>query len=364
MRIAMIGSRGIPAREGGVERVVEQLTCELAARGHEVLVYCRRHYTGSAPAPAAGRAILTVGLGGKHLDTFTHTATAMLDVLRRRVDVVHIHSPGPALWSWIPAAAGLGIVFTVHAPDWRRAKWSLPAKGLIRAGLACGMRLADAVTTVSAPLAAELGRSYGREIITIANATRPARPQPPQTVSRWSLEPDGYCLYVGRIVPEKRLDLLLRAWSGAGGRTLVVVGDADESRYARACKKLAGPDVMFVGRQHGRVLSGLYSHAAMVIQPSVLEGMSLVLLEAAAHGRCILAADIPENRGIMGEAVLYFPSDNVDELRGQIQRWLSKDTSCRSEMGMKAKAVVCESFTWSEAASVLEGVYLRVAQKR
>ncbi|MDY6914475.1 MAG: glycosyltransferase family 4 protein [Planctomycetota bacterium] len=365
MRIAMIGSRGIPAREGGVERVVEQITGELVALGHEVLVYCRRHYVGSAPAPVAGRAIPTPGLAGKHLDTFTHTGTAMLDVLRRRVDVVHIHSPGPALWSWIPAAAGLGIVFTVHAPDWRRAKWSLPAKGLIRAGLACGMRFADAVTTVSGPLATELGELYDREIITIPNATCPARLQPPETISRWRLEPDGYGLYVGRIVPEKRLDLLLRAWTNAGGgRPLVVVGDADENRYARACKKLAGPNVMFVGRQHGKVLAGLYSHAAMVIQPSVLEGMSLVLLEAAAYGRCILAADIPENRRIMGEAILYFQSDDIDELRGQIRGWLSKDTSCRSELGMKARSVVSEVFSWPEAASALESVYLRVVQER
>ena len=134
MRIAMIGSRGIPARIGGVEHVVEDLTRHLVARGHDVIVYGRKHYLAGAGQPQAGRCIVTAGLSGKHLDTFTHSASAACDVLRRKVDVVHIHSPGPALWSWLPAMAALPVVFTVHAPDWQREKWSLPAKCVIRGG--------------------------------------------------------------------------------------------------------------------------------------------------------------------------------------------------------------------------------------
>ena len=364
MRIAMIGSRGIPARAGGIERVVEELTRELSARGHEVFVYGRRHYIQDDGKPQAGRLILTAGLDGKHLDTITHTATAMLDVLRRQVDVVHLHSPGPALLSWIPAAAGLPLVLTVHAPDWQRDKWSPPAKAMLRAGLACGMRLARAVTAVSRSLAEELSRRYRREVFYVPNAMRPLEPRSPQAVSQWGLKPFGYALYVGRVVPEKRLHLLLEAWKILDrSHLLVVAGDHRQGRYAKACCRLAGPNVLFVGPQYGQALAGLYSNAALVVQPSVLEGMSLVLLEAAAHGRCILAARIPPNLEAMGDCILYFDKDNVSQLAEQIERCL-KDSELARSLGLKAKKHVERSFSWRSAAEQMERIYRQAMKGR
>jgi glycosyltransferase involved in cell wall biosynthesis len=357
MRIAMIGSRGIPARWGGVERVVEELARELSSRGHEVLVYGRRWYLADAGRADAGKVIVTAGLRGKALDTITHTATAMLDVRRRGVDVVHIHSPGPALLSWMPRLAGLPIVLTVHAADWRRDKWFGPAKLMLKLGLMCGMKVAGAVTAVSGPLAAELARSFGREVLYVPNAVHLPVPTQIGRIAQWGLKPDDYLLYVGRIVPEKRLDLLLCALSRVETqRKIVVAAELDNSRYCRRCRALAGPGTLFVGPQYGQVLSELYACAALVVQPSVLEGMSLVLLEAAAHGRCVLAADIPENREIMGESILYFSTDNIDELAMGINRSLEQD-DLRRELGRKARALVSGKYSWSEVASQMENVY-------
>lgn len=148
MRIAMIGSRGVPAGVGGVEHVVDELTRELTARGHEVLVYARRWYQRTRPqAPLldGARVIVTAGLVGKHCDTITHTATAMFDVLGRAVDLIHVFSPGPALLAFVPAAAGKKLIFTVQGPDWEAAKWSGPARWLLGGGLGMGMRFASAV---------------------------------------------------------------------------------------------------------------------------------------------------------------------------------------------------------------------------
>jgi len=376
MRIAMIGIRGIPARMGGAEHVVEELAREMSARGHDVIVYARPCYlagdNGHAPpglvwecaSLGSGRTILTAGLEGKHLEAITHASTAMWDVLHRSVDVVHVHSPGPALLSWVPALCGKALVFTVHAPDWRRDKWSRAAKAVLRAGLACGMRLADVVTAVSASLAEGLAREFGREVIHVPNAVRPAQPRPIQAISRWGLATDGYVLHVGRIVPEKRLDLLLRAWPGADAhRPLVVAGDYESSRYGRACRSSAGANVLFLGPRYGQVLAELYTHAALVVQPSVLEGMSLVVLEAAAYGRCILAADIPANREVLGEAAMYFTPDHVTELRQQICRSLANG-GLRKRLGTEARSIVEARFSWPATADRMERIYRQARQQK
>jgi len=365
MRVAMLGSRGLPAGVGGVERAVQELSRQLVARGHEVLVYSRRHYAvGAAAGAGCGRAVLTPGLAWAPLDALTHTATAAFDVLRRRADVVHVHSPGPALWSWLPAMGRVPIVLTVHAPDWQRQRWPLPGRLALRAGLAVGMRLAGAVTSVSAPLAEELARRFALDVEHVPNGFAPARPQGTDRLERLGLAAGDYALYVGRLVPEKRLDLLLRAWAKVPGeRRLVVVAPLDGGRYALACRRAAGAGVSFVGPRGGRTLRQLYAHAAMVVQPSALEGMSLVLLEAAAHGRCVLAADIPANRAAMGEAILYFPVDDADNLAAEICRlWEREDV--RQEMGRRAGCRAAAGAGWPEVAERFERIYARLPQRR
>jgi glycosyltransferase involved in cell wall biosynthesis len=357
MRIAMIGSRGLPAHVGGVERVVQELARELASLGHEIIVYSRRHYSASGAGVDFCRVVHTPGAAGKHLDTLTHTATAMFDVLRRRVDVVHVHSPGPALLSWIPALARRPVVLTIHAPDWRRARWSPAARWMIRRGLACGMRTAAAVTCVSRPLAEELSRRFARAVVHVPNAARPVRPAPPHLIRRWNLTPGKYVLYVGRIVPEKRLDLLLSAWKMLDiRRNLVIVGEAGEGRYARQCQGRAGPSARFVGRQAGQALAELYTNSALVAQPSSLEGMSLVLLEAAAYQRCVLAADIPDNRACMGDSIVYFQRDDVEDLAAKLRQLLSSEDLRRS-LGSRAHAYVRERYSWRKSARAMEDVY-------
>jgi len=366
MRIAMVGLRGFPARAGGAERAAECLAGELVRRGHEIIVYGRRDYLRDAPPWQGGEVALTSGIMGKHLETFTHTATAVWDLMMRRgVDVAHVHSPGPALWSWAAALAAKAVVFTVHAADWRRDKWSLPAKMMLNLGLGIGMRVAREVTAVSRPLAAELSERFGRDVTFIPNSVRavqPVRPGPVLSDPRWSLSPDRYALFVGRIEPEKRLDVLLKAWKKASADLadyrLAVVGDFMSTPYGRDCRGNAPGGTVFLGPQHGDRLAELYSNAAIVVQPSVLEGMSLVLLEAAAYGRCILSTEIPENVAVLGDSGAYFKGDDVDELSVLICRYL-RSRRDRSLLGSRAQSVVASRPSWRDIAITMERTYRR-----
>ncbi len=363
MRIAMVGLRGLPARGGGAERVVESLADELAIRGHEIIVYGRSDYLRGAPEWTGGKVLLTGGVNGKNLETFTHTATAAWDLLRRNVDVVHVHSPGPALWSWLCALGSRGVVLTVHAADWRRDKWSIPAKCMLNLGLEIGMRIADQVTAVSEPLAAELQERFGRDVSFVPNSVSPVTHVGPGAVlgdPKWSLAPNKYALFVGRIEPEKRLDVLLDAWRKASGDLpgykLAVAGDIDATAYGRKCRQNAPDRTVFLGLQHDQALAELYSNAAIVVQPSVLEGMSLVLMEAAAYGRCILAARIPENVDVLGDFGVYFNGDEVDELAGLICRYLKSQPQC-SVIGEKARQAIAAGPSWADIAVSMERIY-------
>jgi len=362
MRIAMVGTRGVPARTGGAERVVGELSRELTRLGDEVIVYGRAGYLRAAPPSPHARVILTPGLAGKHVDTITHTATAMCDLLRRGVDVVHIHSPGPAILSWIPALAGKPIVFTVHAGDWRRAKWSLGARQMLEFGLWAGMHAADAVTAVSEPLADELARRFHREVHLIPNAAPQMNPGPPEVLSRWGLRPGQYVLYVGRAEPEKRLDLLIDAWiAGEFAFPLVVVGDVDASSYGRSCRRrAAGGNIRFLGSRYGQSLGALYAHALLLVQPSLLEGMSMVMLEAQALGCPILAADIEENRAAFGESILYFFTEKPGILAQRIRQCLAKaDLAARYRSS--ARRFEQSGRSWTDVARQLRVVYRSVS---
>jgi len=365
MRIAMVGLRGLPARGGGAERVVECLADELALRGHEIIVYGRRNYLRGAKPWSGGEVVLTDGVGGKNLETFTHTATAVWDVMRRGVDVVHVHSPGPALWSWIGALAAKAVVLTVHAADWRRDKWSLPAKMMLNLGLGIGMRVAREVTAVSQPLADELSQRFSRDVAFVPNSVNPVRfVKPGRLLSdpKWDLKPGKYALFVGRIEPEKRLDVLLKSWSNASaklpGYKLAVAGDFAGTAYGRQCRRDAPDHTVFLGLQHDDALAELYSNAGIVVQPSVLEGMSLVLMEAAAYGRCILATEIPENMHVLGDSCVYFNGDDVGELTALICRYLQSEHE-RSVLGDRARLAIASKPSWSEIAVTMESIYSR-----
>lgn len=355
MRIAMIGSRGIPAGVGGVERVVEHLARGLAGRGHEVLVYCRRGYVAPTP-PAGGRQVFTPGLSFRWFDTLTHSATACLDVLRRDVDLVHVHSPGPALWSFLPALRR-PVVFTVHAPDWRRDKWSPAGRCVLRSGLAVGGRIARTVTAVSPSLAKELEARLHRPVRCIPNAAPEATAVPAEVVVSLGLSPGRYALHVGRLVPEKRLHVLLEAWRRAGEPLPLAVAAAEETTaYARRCRSAAGANVRFLGPRFGNELAALYSQAAMVVQPSVLEGASLVVLEAAAHGRCIVATDLPANREILGPYGVYVPPDDPVALAEAIVRYIH-DEPARACLGEQARRRVREQFDGDGVVVEYERMY-------
>jgi glycosyltransferase involved in cell wall biosynthesis len=307
IRIAFIGQRGVPAGEGGIERHVEELGARLAARGHEVTVYCRRNYLSDRPAMHRGMRLRHLPtISTKSLDFIAHTALSTLLAMPGRPDIIHYHAIGSALVAPLPRVASRsGIVLTVHGLDQDRAKWNGPGRVMLRVAAGLSASVPHATITVSQALADHYRDRYGREATYIPNGAPAAeRRSPSRMAERLGLREGRYFLFVGRLVPEKRPDLLVRAFRRLPGDIRLVIagssGFTDGYAASVAALAAADPRVVMAGGVYGEDLAELYSNAAAFVLPSSLEGLPITLLEAAAHSAPVIVSDIPPHVEVVG----------------------------------------------------------------
>ncbi|HEX2052656.1 MAG TPA: glycosyltransferase family 4 protein [Actinomycetota bacterium] len=306
IRVAMIGQRGLPATFGGIEHHVEQLGSRIAAFGHDVTVYCRSNYSPKELTEHLGMRLRhPPTVGTKHLDAIAHSASSTLSAMAGRFDIVHYHGLGPGLLSPLPRyLSAAGVVQTVHGMDNRRAKWGAGARAVLTAAAWASARVPDRTIVVSQTLK-EHYRGLGRNSVYIANGVSPrTNREPDEIVRRWGLEKNGYLLFVGRLVPEKCPDQLIRCFQKLSEEVkLVIVGGSSFTNvYARGLAEAAADDdrIIMAGWVYGSLLEELYSNAAAFVLPSSLEGLPLTLLEAAAHGTPCIASDIACNVEVLG----------------------------------------------------------------
>ena len=366
MKIAMIGQKGIPATLGGVETCVEHLSAALVARGHQVLAYCRRNYTPPG-TPASYRGIdlrLLPSIPTKHLDALSHTAFSLLDIIGSDVDLIHLHSVGPAALTPLARLTGRPTVVTIHAADWLRAKWSPPARFALRRALDLAARYANLLTTVSLSMADFLADTYGVKAVYIPNGIAVERVVPLDLSDRFGISAQRFILFVGRLVPEKDVHVLIQAFQNLiaepafADTHLLLAGDSSFSdSYVRRLHRMAGPATHFLGVVDPSSLASLYSQAEVCVLPSRLEGMPLVLLEAASQACPVIAADIPANRQTLGEFAHYFPPRSVGALE-QVLAQLLSNPQPGVQLARDSQRHVTSLFSWDRIAQQMEEAYL------
>ncbi|MGL5911692.1 MAG: glycosyltransferase family 4 protein, partial [Phycicoccus sp.] len=293
LRVAMIGQKGVPATYGGVEHHVEQLGQLLAERDDvEVTVYCRRSYGHRAGSRYHGmRLVATPARGGKHLETIAHSLTSTVHAIFSGADVVHYHALGPGLVApLVRYLTRRRVVLTVHGLDHQRAKWRGPASSVLALAHRLSGRVPHSVVTVSRALTDHYDTEFGCRPVYVPNGVAdpvPA-PLPHRLRAELGLEPGRYVLFVGRVVPEKRPDLLVRAARSLPDDVKVVIvgGSAFTDDYLAELTALShgDPRVVMPGFLYRDELAGVYQHAAVFVQPSDLEGLPLTLLEAVSYG--------------------------------------------------------------------------------
>jgi len=361
LRVAFIGGRGIIGKYSGVESFYEKAGQALANRGHEITAYCRSYFTPDQREYAGIKIVRLPTIRTKHLETFIHSLLSTIHACFSTNDVVHYHTLGPSLLSFLPRLFGKKTVVSVQGLDWRRKKWAWFARTVLKAAEWTSAHFPNHTIVVSHTLERYYGRRYGRTVSYIPNGTDVMQRITGSHLAQFDLDADSYVLFLGRFSPEKNLDLLIQAFQGIDTPMKLVLagGSSHTDQYVSRLRSHADDRIKFLDWLSGDCLEEVLTNAALFVLPSDLEGLSLALLEAMAAGLCVLASDIPENREVIGDSGFTFVSGNVFDLQHKLTTLLA-DAPLRRKKGELARERVRQHFLWSRVADDLEQLYLKV----
>lgn len=361
MKIAMLGHKRIPSREGGVEIVVEELASRMTALGHDVTCYNR---TGKHVLDKKEKIILlkthkgiklkqVLTIDKKGLAAVTSSFFATLSILFSKVDVVHYHAEGPCAWLWIiKFFSKKKIIATIHGLDWQRAKWGGFATKFIKFGEKMAVKYADEIIVLSKNVQNYFKNTYNRETEFIPNgATKPEILKSNIITKKYNLKKDEYILYLGRIVPEKGIHYLIEAFNNLKtNKKLVIAGGAsDTDSYYTELKEKAksNNNIIFTGFIYGDELSELFSNAYIYCLPSDLEGMPLSLLEAMSYKNCCLTSDIAECTEVLEDKGISFKKGNIKDLT-KILKELCNDPEKVKKYKKNAQNFILNKYNWDD----------------
>ncbi len=355
MKIAMLGHKRIPSREGGVEIVVEELTTRMAALGHQVVAYNRKgkHVSDKSCTTLQkkeykGVKIVQVPtIDKKGLNALIYSVLASVHAVFGKYDVLHYHAEGSCAMIWLPKLFGIHTVATIHGLDWQRAKWGGFATKYLKFGEKMAAKKADQLIVLSKNMQRYFMDTYGRETVYIPNGlTMPEKKEVSIIRERFNLEKNSYILFLARIVPEKGVHYLIKAFKKCNtDKKLVIAGGSSHSaEYYQKIAQFAKTDsrILMTGFVQGDVLEELYSNCSLYVLPSDVEGMPISLLEAMAYGRRCLVSDIPENMELAGEHAVSFQQGNIEDLQEKLQQLIEQSDTEQTEN----TTYVANNFNW------------------
>ena len=362
MRIAILGTRGIPANYGGFETFAEHLSTRLVSRGHEVTVYCRAHYVSPRQIEFQGvRLKVLPTIRHKYFDTIVHTFLSALHAVPSRYDAALICNAANAPFASILRVAGIPVALNVDGLEHKRKKWNwIARKYYLMAERLATILPTETVTDAKVIQEYYLARHRAVSTMIAYGAEVERRPDP--LVRRWRVEPNRYVLYVSRLEPENNAHLVIEAFKRVRtAHKLVVVGDAPYARdYINDLKARAGRDkrIVFTGFVFGRDYRALQQNAYCYIHATEVGGTHPALLEAMGFGNCVLTLAAPENIEAIGNAGIAYADES--DLAEKLQRVL-RDGSLVQAYRNRAQARVQDAYDWDYVVDQYEDLFAKMA---
>jgi len=362
MRIAILGTRGVPANYGGFETLAEELGARLAARGHEVSVYGRRaHIQYDQPTYRGMRIVLLPTLATKYLDTVVNTFLSVFHVAAKHADVVFACNVANSPFMWVPRVVGQPTVLNVDGLDRRRRKWSWLGRAYLWVCEWLALLTPTVMVTDARVMQDYYRRRYGKRSTLIAYGAEPKDVGgATDVIERCGLKPGRYVLYVSRLEPENNPELVIRAFERLKTdlQLAVVGGNPYRPDYVDSLKQTRDPRIVFTGPIYGAGYWQLQRHAALYVHATEVGGTHPALIEAMACGHAVLFLNTPENREVMADAGLPFAA-SVEELAVQLERVLG-DAGLRGALGERARERAREHYNWKKITDQYEGLFHRV----
>jgi glycosyltransferase involved in cell wall biosynthesis len=363
MRIAILGTRGIPASYGGFETFAEHLSTRLVARGHEVTVYCRAHYVSPRQLEYHGvRLEVLPTIRHKYFDTVVHTFISAIHAVSGRYDAALICNCANAAFSPILRLTGTPVAINVDGLEHKRKKWGWLGQHYYRFAEYLSTLLPNEMVTDAKVIQDYYHSKHNTASTMIAYGSEVERRPDRAAVRKWRVEPNRYVLYVSRLEPENNAHLVIEAFKRV--RTayrLLIVGDAPYAeQYINSLRARARGDkrIIFTGFVFGQDYRALQQNAYCYVHATEVGGTHPALLEAMGYGNCVLTLATPENLEVVGEAGVPY----VDEfdLAEKLQRVL-RDGSLVHAYRNRAQQRIQSHYDWETVVDQYEQLFARMS---
>jgi glycosyltransferase involved in cell wall biosynthesis len=367
MHVAMIGIKAIPAQFGGFETAADEISRGLVRLGYSVRVYNRSGMSPISGSSYEGVDLVTLPTAkSKNLSTIVHAFLCTLHVLTHRVDVVHYFTTGATLFSPLLRLLGIKVVCSVDGTDWQRAKWGPLARWYLRFSERWAALLCHALISDSTEVMNYYQQNFGANSSCIVYGMREHISKQRDVLERFGLAERDYVLFVGRLVPENNVHLLIRAFENTvTDRKLLIVGDDPwEKDYIRSLKSSRDARIVFTGGVYGDGYAQLQQNAYLFVLPDEVGGTHPALVEAMGYGNCVLVNDTPSNQEVIGDSgIAYRGAEGEVDLQRKMQQLLD-DPALVDQYRTRGRQRAQTHYRWEDVVRRHASVYRQIAGGR
>jgi len=360
MKIAFLGTRGIPANYGGFETFAEQLCVRLAARGHDVWVYCRKgQYQEHLPEYRGVKLVHLPSVRRKSLDTLSHTLVSTLHLLFQQVDIAYYCNSANSCFTWAPRLKGAKVLLNTDGLEWERAKWNWAGKTYYKFSEYLAAMFPNLLVSDSRAIQTYYKTKFNVDSAYVAyGADIVERGAGRESLESLGVAPEQYFLFVSRLEPENNAHLVVKAFEQVKtDMKLLIVGSAPfADAYIRDLKSTTDPRILFPGALYGDIYTALRANAYVYINAMEVGGTHPAILEAMGAGNCVLVSDIIYNEEAVADTGVTFRNKDVDDLRRKLQ-WLVDNPPAVERYRMVAVERVRTEYNWERVTDEYERIF-------
>jgi glycosyltransferase involved in cell wall biosynthesis len=361
MKVAILGSRGIPGNYGGFETCAEQISVRLVERGHDVTVYCCKPYSSDGNKLYKGvKRVVLPTIRSKNLEKPLYALLSLIHISFTKTDIVLMLGVSASFFCFIPRLFGKKVVINIDGLEWQRKKWGRLASWYLKFSEKMAGVTANMVVTDAKWIRKYYRDTYGKDSMYIAYGADISYFPPGETLKKFGLKKDGYILYVSRFEPENNPLLVREAFDKILNpeKKLVMVGDAPFSdEYIDEIKNTENSSIIFTGYQFGDAYRELKSNAYLYIQATEVGGTHPALIEAMGAGNCVLANDVPEHREVLGNAGIFYKGK--EDLKEKLLI-IMQNESLVKEKGQMALKIVEKEYSWESIVDKYEQLFAKM----